>query len=91
MVPVGIAQIEPDANPAVAETGGAVVSVFVGIDQHRLLLRAADFDQQRGHAVAVMVVGDISEFLAADNAKAGHSVRQRFFGLGLLHRKFADF
>ena len=44
MVPVGVAQIQPDGDPAVAEIGGAVVALLVAVDQHRLLFRAADFD-----------------------------------------------
>ena len=32
-VPVGIAEVEPDADPAVAEIGGAVIAILVEFDQ----------------------------------------------------------
>ena len=90
MVPVGVAQIQPDADPAVAEIGRAVIAVFVAVDQHRLFFRAADFHQKRGFAVAMVVDRNISEFLAADDAEAGHAMGGYLVCFGLRHRAFAD-
>src|SRR3546814_4873353 len=46
-VPVGVAEVEADADPAVAEIGRAVITIGVHLDQRRLLVGAADLDQQR--------------------------------------------
>ena len=43
MVPIGIAKVEPDAHPAIAEISGAVISCIIAIDQHCLFFDAADF------------------------------------------------
>src|SRR3546814_3232180 len=50
------------------------------LDQRRLLVGAADLDQQRDLAVAVVIVGEIGEFLALDDTEAGHAVRGHFVG-----------
>lgn len=90
MVPIGIAEIKPDAYPAVAEIGGAVITVFVAVDQHRLFLDPADFYQKRGLVVAMMVDRDIGELLAADDAEAGHAMGRHLVRFGLRQRAFAD-
>src|SRR3546814_9040584 len=69
-VPVGVAEVEADADPAVAEIGRAVITIGVHLDQRRLLVGAADLDQQRDLAVAVVIVGEIGEFLALEDRKS---------------------
>src|SRR3546814_5171542 len=59
------------------------------LDQRRLLVGAADLDQQRDLAVAVVIVGEIGEFLALDDTEAGHAVRGHFVGFGQRQRKVA--
>ena len=91
MIPIGIAQVEPDAHPAIAEISGAVISCIIAIDQHGLFFGAADFDQKRDFPVAMMVDGNLSEFFAADDAEARHPMRHHFIGLWLGQRDFAHF
>ena len=74
MIPIGIAKVQPDTDPPVAEIRGAVIAICVAIDQHGLFLNAANFDQQSNLAVPTIIDRDISEFLAADNAEARHAV-----------------
>jgi len=45
MVPIGVVKAQPNANPTIPEIGQAIVTRRVAVDQHRLLLNAADFDQ----------------------------------------------
>src|SRR3546814_8428394 len=78
---------EADADPAGAEIGRAVITIGVHLDQRRLLVGAADLDQQRDLAVAVVIVGEIGEFLALDDTEAGHAVRGHFVDFGQRQRK----
>src|SRR3546814_9759376 len=64
-------------------------SVSVHFDQLCLLVGAADLDQQRDLAVAVVILGEIGEFLGPDDPETGHAVRGHFVGFGQRHRQVA--
>ena len=91
MVPVGVAKVEADADPAVAEIGRAEIAGGVAVDQHRLFFGRGGLDEQGGDVVAMMIMAEIGEFLAFFDAEAGHAVRCHLVRLGEGEGAFADF
>src|SRR3546814_11199190 len=63
-IPVGVAQIEPHPDPALAEIGRPVITRFVHLKPRRLLVAPADLEEHSDFSVAYMVLGEICEFLS---------------------------
>src|SRR5947208_716097 len=82
MVPVDGIAGEVDRDPArVVEVGGLGIGLWIGFEQHRLLVEAAGFDANDRAAVAMMIVADLRELLTGDE-ECRLAVRQLLRSLG---------
>src|SRR4051794_25194960 len=87
MVPVDRIPGKVDCEPA-RQIGWAGISLWIGIEQHCLLVEAADSNADHRPAVPMMIVAELRELLPADE-EGGLAVGWSLIRLRQLQRRFA--